>query len=128
MLGLLALASAATWWSYRTLLGRDAGVTLIVVLLTLKTLEMRARRDAFVVFFLGFFLILTQFLYSQSLLVAPALLNDCDGSALLNNFGLRCRPSPAVPGEWRVALERRRGPATWRSRAVSVQSGPKVGA
>ena len=34
---------------------RDAGVTLIVVLLALKTLELRARRDAFVVFFLGFF-------------------------------------------------------------------------
>ncbi|MFX8149133.1 transglutaminaseTgpA domain-containing protein, partial [Acinetobacter baumannii] len=32
--------------------------------------ELRARRDAFVVFFLGFFLVLTQFLYSQSLLTA----------------------------------------------------------
>ncbi|HLO95719.1 MAG TPA: DUF3488 and transglutaminase-like domain-containing protein, partial [Burkholderiaceae bacterium] len=34
------------------------------------TLELRARRDAFVVFFLGFFLVLTHFLYSQSLLTA----------------------------------------------------------
>lgn len=72
--GLLALAVAATLLSYRTLLGRDAGVTLVVVLLALKTLELRARRDAFVVFFLSFFLMLTQFFYSQSLLTAAAML------------------------------------------------------
>jgi len=73
-LGLLALAVAATLLSHRTLLGRDAGVTLVVVLLALKTLELRARRDAFVVFFLSFFLMLTQFFYSQSLLTAAAML------------------------------------------------------
>ena len=54
-MGLLALTLGATWLTHHTLLGRDAGVTLIVVLLALKTLEMRARRDAFVVFFLAFF-------------------------------------------------------------------------
>jgi transglutaminase-like putative cysteine protease len=55
-------------------LGKEAGVTLLVVLLALKTLELRARRDALVVFFLGFFLVLTQFLYSQSLLAGLWLL------------------------------------------------------
>ena len=35
-------------FTHRTVLGRDAGVTLIVVLLALKTLELRAKRDAFV--------------------------------------------------------------------------------
>jgi protein-glutamine gamma-glutamyltransferase len=74
LLGLLVLALASTWWSYRTLLGRDAGVTLVVVLLTLKTLEMRGRRDAFVIFFLGFFTLLSNFFYSQSLLTAAAML------------------------------------------------------
>jgi hypothetical protein len=63
----LALAVGLTLWSERTLLGREAGVTLLVVLMALKTLELRARRDALVVFFLGFFLVLTNFLYSQSL-------------------------------------------------------------
>ena len=53
-LGLLALAIIATLLTHKTLLGRDAGVTMLAVLLTLKTLELRARRDAFVVFFLGF--------------------------------------------------------------------------
>ncbi|MDO5288954.1 MAG: DUF3488 and transglutaminase-like domain-containing protein [Pseudomonadota bacterium] len=71
---LLAVTLLATWATHRTLLGRDAGVTLIVVLLALKTLEMRARRDALVVFFLGFFAMLTNFFYSQSLLVAAAML------------------------------------------------------
>ena len=70
LLLLLAAAIGGTFFSHRTLLGRDAGVTLLVVLLTLKTLELRARRDAFVVFFLGFFCMLSNFFYSQSLLVA----------------------------------------------------------
>ncbi|CAN7335806.1 transglutaminaseTgpA domain-containing protein [Polaromonas sp. LjRoot131] len=67
---LTAVTLAATWLTHRTLLGRDAGVTLLVVLLTLKTLELRARRDAFVIFFLGFFCMLSNFFYSQSLLTA----------------------------------------------------------
>ena len=73
LLPLLLLAAGATFYSHRTLMGRDAGVTFIVVLLALKTLEMRARRDAFVVFFLGFFALLSNFFFSQSLLTAMAM-------------------------------------------------------
>ena len=74
LLGLLAVTIAATLFTHKTLLGRDAGVTLLVVLLTLKTLELRARRDAFVVFFLGFFCMLSNFFYSQSLLTAFSMM------------------------------------------------------
>ncbi|WP_043784228.1 transglutaminase family protein [Rubrivivax gelatinosus] len=74
LVALLLAAGGLTFWSERTLLGKEAGVTLIVVLMTLKTLELRARRDALVVFFLGFFVVLTNFLYSQSLLVAASML------------------------------------------------------
>ncbi len=86
VLALLAATIAATFISHRTLLGRDAGVTLIVVLLALKTLELRARRDAFVVFFLGFFALLTHFFFSQSLLTAAAMLVGLLGllTALVN--------------------------------------------
>lgn len=86
LLGLLALSLVATLISFKTILGRDAGVTLVVVLLALKTLELRARRDAFVVFFLGFFLMLTNFFYSQSLLTAAAMLVGLLGllTALVN--------------------------------------------
>lgn len=72
--GLLVLTLAATFATHRTLLGRDAGVTLVVILLALKTLELRARRDAFVLFFLGFFAMLTNFFYSQSLMTAVTML------------------------------------------------------
>jgi protein-glutamine gamma-glutamyltransferase len=53
--------------SYRTLLGREAGVTMLVLLLSLKLLEMRARRDLFVVMFLSLFLMLASFFNSQSI-------------------------------------------------------------
>jgi len=75
VLVLVLLASGLlTWLTHRTLIGREAGITMLVMLLALKTLELRARRDAFVVFFLGFFLVLTHFLYSQSLLSAVWML------------------------------------------------------
>ena len=70
VLALLALAAVLTFTAQKTLVSKDAGVTLLVVLMALKTLELRARRDAMVVFFLGFFLVLTTFLYSQSFLTA----------------------------------------------------------
>ena len=74
LLALLMLSVAATLITHKTMLGRDAGVTLIVLLLALKTLELRAKRDAFVVFFLSFFTLLTNFFFSQSLLTAAAML------------------------------------------------------
>lgn len=66
----LLVSVGLTLVTYKALFGREAGVTLVVVLTGLKTLELRARRDAFVVTSLGFFLILTQFLYSQGILLA----------------------------------------------------------
>jgi hypothetical protein len=80
LLGIALVYGLLTWLTFRTLVGREAGITLLVMLMALKTLELRARRDAFVVFFLGFFLVLTQFLYSQSLLTAIG--------ALLSLWGL----------------------------------------
>jgi transglutaminase-like putative cysteine protease len=86
LIALLVVAIAATFATHRTILGRDAGVTLLVMLLALKTLELRAQRDAFVVFFLGFFCMLSNFLFSQSLLTAFAMLVALMGllTALVN--------------------------------------------
>jgi transglutaminase-like putative cysteine protease len=70
VIGLLIVTTGLTLWTERTLFGKEAGVTLLVVLMALKTLELRARRDALVVFFLGFFLVLTHCLYSQTMLTA----------------------------------------------------------
>jgi transglutaminase-like putative cysteine protease len=67
---LLLIALAATvgvFLSYRTIFGRDAGVALLVVMLGLKLLETRTLRDAMLLSFLGYFLVITNFLYSQTI-------------------------------------------------------------
>ncbi|MBI5616532.1 MAG: DUF3488 domain-containing transglutaminase family protein [Gammaproteobacteria bacterium] len=51
-------------------LGRDAGVTLLAVLLGLKTLEASTERDFYVLSFIAYFLVATNFFYSQSMLTA----------------------------------------------------------
>src|SRR5689334_5434553 len=60
--------------TYRTIMGRDPGVTLLVMLLFLKLLETRAARDVFVVAFLVYFVALANFFYSQSIPTAGLML------------------------------------------------------
>jgi transglutaminase-like putative cysteine protease len=64
---LAIFAMAAVLATYKTYFGRDAGVAMLTLLLTLKLLEMHARRDLFVALFLSYFLILSGFFYSQSI-------------------------------------------------------------
>lgn len=103
LVAVLVLAIGLTLFSERTLLGKEAGVTMLVVLMALKTLELRARRDAMVVFLLGFFLVLTNFLYSQSPLVAAAMLVSVWG--LLSALALAHMPvgMPPLAAAGRVA-------------------------
>ncbi|AIY43439.1 Transglutaminase-like enzyme [Collimonas arenae] len=68
LLPLAALVMGAVRLDYGTWFGRDAGVAMLTLLLTFKLLEMRARRDLFVTLLLSFFLLLTTFFYSQSIL------------------------------------------------------------
>ncbi len=63
------LAGFAIWRTIGAIVGREAGVAFLVLLAGFKLLEMRARRDLFVVVFLCFFLLLTQFLVNQSFTV-----------------------------------------------------------
>lgn len=80
---------------YDTLLGRDAGVALLVLFLGLKLMEMRARRDLFVVIFLCFFLLLTGFFRSQSpwvALVTGLAVVALLASMLTMQFGAREAP------------------------------------
>lgn len=67
---LLIAVIASVWLEHRTLIGRDAGVNFLLMLLALKLLELRARRDIFVVVFMAFFILLTQFTYGQGIVVA----------------------------------------------------------
>lgn len=79
-----------TLLTYQSLFGRQAGVNLVTILAALKTLELRARRDAFVITSLGFFLILTQFLFSQGIGMALLMLLALLG--LLSALVLAQRP------------------------------------
>ncbi|MFL6716945.1 MAG: DUF3488 domain-containing protein, partial [Burkholderiaceae bacterium] len=81
LLPVVALLMLGVYASYGTYLGREAGVCMLVLLLALKLLEMRARRDLFVVTFLSFFVLLTTFFYSQT--IASALLASAGVIAIL---------------------------------------------
>lgn len=59
--------TVGAFFEYKRLFGREVGVTLLIVMLCLKVLEMKMKRDVLLVIFLGFFLALTNFLYSQSI-------------------------------------------------------------
>lgn len=64
---LTLIAVTATYTSFHTLVGRQAGVGLLVVMLCLKLMEMNSLRDVGVVIGLGFFTIITVFLFDQSI-------------------------------------------------------------
>ena len=73
-IALMCATGLAVYAQYRTIFGKDAGVAYIVLLLGLKLLEMRARRDIFVVIFLCLFVMLTSLFESQSIVAGIAML------------------------------------------------------
>lgn len=71
---LTAALAAGVAAAYGTLVGLDAGVALATAMGALKLLEMRRRRDTLVLIYLGYFLVITQFLYTQAIPAALYLL------------------------------------------------------
>ncbi len=69
-IGLIVLAGLGVFLSRGTLVGLDGGVVLLIAAFILKLLEMRTRRDALVLIFLGFFVVVTAYLFDDSILVA----------------------------------------------------------
>lgn len=75
IIGLFAfIALIGVVFEYGKILGRDAGVALLSMMLFLKLLETRTHRDAMVVMLLNYFLVITNFLYSQSIPMAVFML------------------------------------------------------
>jgi transglutaminase-like putative cysteine protease len=70
VLAVAAVALLALWIEFRTLFGRQPGILLLVMFSGLKLLETRTHRDAAVAAFLAYFLVITNFLYTQSMLTA----------------------------------------------------------
>ncbi|OYW91053.1 MAG: transglutaminase, partial [Pseudomonadales bacterium 32-61-5] len=61
-------AGFGVYFSRGSLIGLEAGVVLLIAAFILKLVEMRSRRDALVLVFLGFFIVVTSYLFNDSLL------------------------------------------------------------
>ncbi|MBI3918118.1 MAG: DUF3488 domain-containing transglutaminase family protein [Betaproteobacteria bacterium] len=74
LLAIVAGTVTGVYLTYRTIFGRDAGIALLMVMLALKLLEARTRRDGMLLCFLGYFLVITNFLHSQTIPTALYML------------------------------------------------------
>jgi len=75
MVPLLATATTLVWLQHGQIIGHEAGANLLLLLIALKLLELRTRRDLYLIVFLTFVVQITLFLYNQSLFIA--LLSVC---------------------------------------------------
>jgi transglutaminase-like putative cysteine protease len=71
LLVLALVAMFGVWTEYRTVFGRIPAIVLLLLLSGLKLMETRTHRDAAAVVFLCYFLLITNFLYTQG--IAEAL-------------------------------------------------------
>ena len=73
VLGVALVAMLGVWLEYRALFGRQPGIVLLMLFAGLKLLETRTHRDAAAAVFLGYFLIVTNFLYTQTIPTAALM-------------------------------------------------------
>ena len=67
---LMLVAGVGVFLSRGSLIGLEAGSVLLVAAFILKLVEMRSRRDALVLIMLGFFTVVTAYLFDDSMLMA----------------------------------------------------------
>lgn len=67
---LIIFGAIGVYVQFGTLLGRDPGVSLLILLTGFKILETYTARDFYIANYLGYFLIITNFFYTQSLFTA----------------------------------------------------------
>ena len=67
LIAVALICTAGIALSYRTLYGRDVGVAMLAIMAALKVMEMTRPRDTMVVVLLAYFLVVTNFFYSQSI-------------------------------------------------------------
>lgn len=81
--GTAALMIVVIFGQFGLTIGRDAGAALLTIMLAFKVVEIRSLRDYYLTCYLGYFLVITNFFYSQSLLMVAlmllviVLLNSC---------------------------------------------------
>ncbi|HEY0719663.1 MAG TPA: DUF3488 and transglutaminase-like domain-containing protein [Gammaproteobacteria bacterium] len=57
----------AVFFVFRAIIGREPGAALLTVMLALKLLELRTLRDAMLVVFLGYFLVVVSFFFDETI-------------------------------------------------------------
>jgi len=92
---------AGVFFNYHTLLGRSGGVAVLAALVGAKLLETRGRRDALLLVYLSYFLIATNFLFSQSVVMAAYLAGMV---LLVSTLLLGWHSLQGWTGRWKVAL------------------------
>ncbi|MCU6432688.1 DUF3488 and transglutaminase-like domain-containing protein [Undibacterium sp. Jales W-56] len=92
-----SLMMCGVFWQFRTFLGKEVGVTMLMLLLASKLLEMHAKRDLFVVIYLGYFLLLTHFFDAQT--IGTAAMSLCT-LAILLTAQLSFHYTGIVPSLW----------------------------
>ncbi|MEQ9463102.1 MAG: DUF3488 and transglutaminase-like domain-containing protein [Haliea sp.] len=110
---LIGAGFAAVFFSYGNLLGLEPTVALLLTAFALKLLELIRRKDAYVVIFLGYFICVTAFLFTQDLLLV-----------LYSLFTLLLVTTALValhrPGEHRFRLDTLRLPALMLAQAFPL--------
>ena len=73
---MIASCFAGIYFSYGSLLGLEPTIALLLTAFALKLIELARRKDGYVLLFLGYFICITEFLFSQDLpIVLYSLLN-----------------------------------------------------
>lgn len=67
-------AVALIYLQFNSLIGLEASISLLVVMLGMKVLELKDYRDAMLCLFLGYFVVVTVFLFHQELITLPYLI------------------------------------------------------
>lgn len=70
LLPMTMLAALGILFTYKGFFGRDASVALLSIMLALKLMETNQKRDYVLLIFAGYFLTITGFLFTQSMLLA----------------------------------------------------------
>ncbi len=66
---LTVICFSGVWVSYGTLIGLEPTVALLLIAYSLKLIELANQRDAYMLIFIAYFVCLTEFLFSQELLI-----------------------------------------------------------
>jgi transglutaminase-like putative cysteine protease len=67
MWAIALMASIGVFQTFGRIVGREGGVALLILMAALKLLEMKSQRDVILCIYLGFFLVWTNFLFSQTI-------------------------------------------------------------